>query len=163
VLSREVIGASHYVQNHQGAVFSVESVFALANTFFVAFSVVCTIVQAEYFRAIVSSPLLFLEAFAIREREILNALSDRVFVWFVSAIIFAAPYRAIFSVEVVGVPICVLAFTLTSFSVAKSILTAVRAILNLKSVNIYVAKRIRAIWFVTRIPMPTITASAPRG
>lgn len=103
---------------------------------------------------------MLLKALAVREWEILNAFADRGHTRLISAIILAPPNRAIFPIKIIRVAICILTLASTCLHIAKPILAAVRAVLDLKCINVNVAERIRAVAFVASIPMPAIHAGA---
>lgn len=91
----------------------------------------------------------------------MNALADGLLALRVSTVVLAHSQAAVFAMVARRVPFLVHANTLARLRIALAILVAVRALLYLYRVDVYVAERTRTILLVACQAMIAVLAGAP--
>jgi len=93
----------------------------------------------------------------------LNTFTNRHLPWSVSTVVWAPLKAAVLAVVAVGLEcIAVDAVAFLSGRITAPILAAVRAVLDLQSVDVYVAEAVRTIQFVAGVSMVPVVARAAR-
>jgi len=127
------------------------------------YSILWTIIQTKYFWTIISSPFIFFKTPAISKRKVLNAFSNRHLSRYIATIIQTSFQTAILSIISIRLSILINTFACLCVSITFPILTAMWAILNFNSVNVYKAQTIWTIFPFTSKPMISILTCAPRN